>query len=177
MSKPKSTSPEPADLLVVNTGPLIALSKGEALEVVGQLPVQLVCPPEVRAELDAGVGKGLSEVKPSWLEVRPLERPLDLVARATLDPGETAVIQLALEQGIRRVCIDERRGRRAASSVGLEVVGSLGLLLRAKNLQIIPAVRPYVERICRAGDWYSQALIEAYFKAADETDEGTPSDG
>jgi predicted nucleic acid-binding protein len=42
---------------------------------------------------------------------------IDAVARAELGAGEAAVIQLALEQGIAVVAIDERKGRRAALSV------------------------------------------------------------
>jgi predicted nucleic acid-binding protein len=55
------------------------------------------------------------------------------IARAELGAGEAAVIQLALEQGIAVVAIDERKGRRAALSVGLRVTGSLGLLGRASG--------------------------------------------
>jgi hypothetical protein len=42
-----------AEQVVINTGPLIALSRIEALELVGQLPYQFFCPEEVRAGLAA----------------------------------------------------------------------------------------------------------------------------
>ncbi len=154
--------------LVTNTGPLIALTRANALEVAGRLPFRIICPPQVRAELDAGLTEGHERIQPSWLTIEPLERPLEPVARVTLGAGEAAVIQLALEQGIQRVCIDERRGRRTANAVGLQVVGTLGLLLRAKTEGIIPAVRPYIERLTQTGDWYYPDLIRTVLQGAGE---------
>ncbi len=156
--------------LVINTGPLIALAKANALDVAEQLPYEMLSPPQVRTELDAGLEEGYRQIRPDWLKVEPLQRPLESVATVTLGAGEAAVIQLALEQGISRVCIDERRGRRTAGAVGLQVVGTLGLLLRAKVLGIIPAVLPYIERVREAGDWYDAALVRRVLDAAGEID-------
>jgi hypothetical protein len=33
---------------------LVALARAEALDLVGQLPLDFICPPEVHAELDQG---------------------------------------------------------------------------------------------------------------------------
>jgi len=81
------------------------------------------------------------------------------VAVAALDSGEAATIQLALERGIRRVCIDDLKGRRVALAVGLEVTGLLGLLARARALGLVDAVRPWVERLVEGGAWYDDDLI------------------
>ena len=69
------------------------------------------------------------------------------------------MIQLAIEQGIRRVCIDESKGRRTAQAVGLNITGTLGLLARAKILGLIPALRPVIEKILRTGAWYDAELV------------------
>jgi predicted nucleic acid-binding protein len=50
-----------------------------------------------------------------------------------LGRGEAAAIALALELGLRRILIDEREGSRTAEQSGLEPVGVLGVLLRAKR--------------------------------------------
>ncbi|WP_216594172.1 hypothetical protein [Synechococcus sp. PCC 6312] len=51
----------------------------------------------------------------------------------SLDSGEAAVIQLALNQNIQTVCIDETSGRRIARLNGLNVTGSIGILLKLKQ--------------------------------------------
>ena len=43
-----------AERIVINTGPLIVLSRIEALDIVGQLPYRFICPDAVRSELDKG---------------------------------------------------------------------------------------------------------------------------
>jgi hypothetical protein len=157
-----------ADRIVVDTGPLIALARADALGVIGALPIEFVAPQAVRSELDEGVRRGHAAVSAPWLQFMQAATPMiDAVARAELGAGEAAVIQLALEQGIAVVAIDERKGRRAALSVGLRVTGSLGLLGRAKVLGIVPTVGPYVERL-RAGGWFAADLLEKFVAAFDE---------
>ena len=62
-----------ADRIVINTGPVIALIRMEAIDVVGQLPYEFLCPPEVQAELEASAAKGHPVIHPSWLQVQPLQ--------------------------------------------------------------------------------------------------------
>ena len=123
--------------LIINTGPLITLAKIDALTVVGQLPFRFISPQEVHKELRAGEALGYLPVAPEWLEIKPLSASIASMVLATLDLGESAVIQLALEWNAQWVCIDEWKARRAALSVGLDVVGVLGLLARAKAVGLV----------------------------------------
>ena len=138
---------------------MVALARAEALDLVGQLPLDFICPPEVRAELDQGTGPAHYAVAVAWLRVVPLSGALDPLAAATLDAGEAAVIQLAREQGIDLVCVDDRKGRRAAMAVGLRATGSLGLLARAKIPGLTPTIRPFIARAMEHGIWYDDALV------------------
>jgi predicted nucleic acid-binding protein len=157
-----------AERIVINTGPLIALMRMEALDVPRQLPYEFLCPLEVQAELDAGAASGHAVVNPSWLKVQPLkDSPSPLVLTA-LDTGEAAIIQLALERQIPLVCIDEWKGRRVALTVGLRVIGTLGLLGRAKLLGIIASVKPLVERALRGGIRYYPELVRQVLEAVGE---------
>jgi predicted nucleic acid-binding protein len=79
------------DFLVLNTGPLILLEKAQALDLIGKLPFEFVCPAAVRRELDAGIPKGFPDVRPQWLQVINLQAPLSPLTRATLDEGEAEV--------------------------------------------------------------------------------------
>lgn len=157
-----------AERIVFNTSPLLALGQMQALDVVRQLPFEFVCPPQVEAEIRAGAAQGYPVDVPAWLMVLPLNTPPSPLAVAALDDGEAAVIQLALEQNISRVCIDELKGRRAALAVGLQVVGSLGLLGRAKTLGLLAAVRPLIERAQQTGIYYDAKLINSFLAALGE---------
>lgn len=148
-----------AERIVTNTGPLIALAKAEALDVAARLPLEFICPPQVHDELATGVRLGHLVVEPEWLRVIELSSPPPALALAAVDLGEAAVIQLACEQNIPWVCMDDWKGRRAALAVGLNVTGTLGLLMKAKSLEIIPAIRPFVDRLLNEGGWFNPELV------------------
>lgn len=157
-----------AERIVINTGPLITLALIEALAILEDLPFEFICPQEVRAELDQGAQAGHPRVEPACVRVIPLrDRPSPIVL-STLDLGEAAVIQLALEQQIQRVSIDEWKGRKAAVASGLQVVGTLGLLGKAKLQGLIPALRPLVERAREKGVRYHPELVRQVLNAVGE---------
>ena len=159
------------ETIVVNTGPLITLARIDALEIAGALPYDFVCPREGRDELDAGEAAGHVEVRPPWLAVLELQATPRPTLVAGLDRGEAAVIQLALERGTPRACIDEWKARRAAAAAGLRVTGTLGLLGRAKRLGLIPTGRPLGEQARQAGVRYHDDIVRAVLRAAGEPDE------
>jgi predicted nucleic acid-binding protein len=86
-----------SEKIVVNTSPIIAFEKMQALNVISQLPFEFVCPAEVEAEIAAGTAKALAASLPSWIRVLSLSAPLSPLILASLDSGEAAVIELALE--------------------------------------------------------------------------------
>jgi predicted nucleic acid-binding protein len=145
--------------LIINTGPLIALARMGCLDEIGRLPYRFVCPREVRLELDSGAAVGHPPIVPPWLAVKPLSAPPTPVGVIELGPGETAVIQLALELEARVVAIDEVRGRRMAAVLGLQVTGSLGLAARARRVGLLPELRPFLDRAARQGVWYHEAIV------------------
>lgn len=149
------------DLLIINTGPLIAFDRMGCLDLIGRLPFAILCPNEVRRELDTGERAGHPRITPPWLGVRGLSSPVTAFGLVGLDLGETAVIQLALELGSTPVAIDDWKGRRVALAMGLTVTGSLGLLGRAKQLGLVSAIRPLVERAASAGIRYHPQLVSA----------------
>ena len=168
MQSAKSNSSDKAEQIVINTGPLITLDRIDALDVVARLPLRFICPREVRAELDEGERCGHMRVSPAWVIVKDLSNALPRLESVTLGAGEAAVIELALELGVGRVCIDEWKGRRAALTAGLKVTGVLGLLGRAKRLGIIKHVKPYIEKAITKGIRYDQALVSAVLTELDE---------
>lgn len=157
-----------AETIVINTGPLILLDKAQAFDVVSRLGFDFIAPPAVRSELDAGTAKGLPAIHPPWLAIVPLNGPIPTQISALLDLGEAQVVQLALERGIQRVCMDDLKGRQVAADQGLQVVGVLGLLAFAKAAGVIPAMKPFTDRLLSEGAWYSPALVRRVLRGVGE---------
>lgn len=89
--------------------------------------------------------------------------------RLELDPGEAETITLALQLKADLVLLDEQAGRRAAEHFGLTVMGVVGLLVRAKRLNLVPALRPLLETLQQqAGFYLSQPLVAHALQLAGE---------
>ena len=84
--------------IVINTGPLIVLSRIEALDILGLLPYRFICPDAVRLELDKGESAGYPRIAPTWLQVILVATAPSPIILAALDLGEAAVIHLVLEK-------------------------------------------------------------------------------
>jgi predicted nucleic acid-binding protein len=52
--------------------------------------------------------------------------------------------------------------------LGLNKIGTLGILLKAKQVGLLSQIRPEVERLRRQGFSLSQRVVDAVFKQANE---------
>ena len=87
---------------------------------------------------------------------------------SSLDRGEIEAIALALDLSARSVLLDDRLARRAAYQVGLNVVGSVGVLLEAHRRGLIGTVRPDLHAMVEAGFRLSRPLYLEILATAEE---------
>jgi predicted nucleic acid-binding protein len=157
--------------VVADTTPLIALSLVDRLGLLRSLYHRVVIPPAVRSELEAGGSRGSGSVDlaaASWIETVPLEDPSRADLLADLDRGEAEVIALGQERHARLVIIDERLGRQHARRLGLPLTGTIGVLLRAKEKGLLPAIRPSLEILREGGIYLGAELVERALRLAGE---------
>ena len=87
-----------------------------------------------------------------WVELVSVSPALiDSLPPNRLGTGERAVIAYAQTH---RGCVagtDDLRARQLAEAIGLQVTGTLGILLRAKQAGLIPAVKPLVDDVTAQG--------------------------
>lgn len=148
--------------IVLNTGPLIALGKVQAFELIRRLQIDFFTTEQVASEISIGIEMGYSVDMPSWIKVLQLSYTPSILTLANLDLGEASVIEAALQQKIGTVCIDELKGRRAAAASGLRVVGSLGLFGLLKKCGIVPKIRPLIDKAQANGIYYDKELVELF---------------
>ena len=130
--------------IVINTGPIIALVAGLGSLEVLQMYHRVYVPFEVSQELLVNnqtrfAAREFAEAH--WLEKGTAPLEISPYLLNSLDLGESSVIQAALNMNIHTVCIDEMAGRRIARLNGLQVTGSVGILLRAKREGHLDSVR------------------------------------
>ncbi|MBM4340538.1 MAG: DUF3368 domain-containing protein [Deltaproteobacteria bacterium] len=136
--------------LICNTSPFQYLYQLELLNILQVLAERVIVPPAVVDELTEGrnLGLNLPDLSSlSWITVRrPVSEPaVPLVA--DLGPGETEVLMLAFELPGAVVVLDDALARLIAETLGFHLKGTWGLLLDAKRLGIIPAVKPLIDQL------------------------------
>lgn len=87
--------------------------------------------------------------------------------RLLVDPGESEAIALAYEKGVR-IILDDRKARGLAQRLGIPVTGTVGLLLKAKQEGILPALCPLLDALDQVGFRISEALRAEALRLADE---------
>jgi predicted nucleic acid-binding protein len=148
-------------VVISDTSCLIILEKLNALELLHQLYLEVITTPEVQREF----GKDL----PDWITLKtPKDTLLVDAFKEDVDPGEAGAIALAIEISNTMLIIDDRKGRILANRMALTFMGSLGLLLKAKERGLIKTIRPYTDRMLQTDFRISRALIEYALQQANE---------
>lgn len=156
---------------VVNASPLILLGKVGQVTLLDELSEELVVPEAVAREV-AGRPEGLQTLE----QIRSFSgaRIVDEVTVSSeirswdLGRGESQVLALtSLVPGTRAV-LDDLDGRRCAQAFGLPVIGTLGVVLRAKSKGILVAARPVISHLRRVGLYASDQLIDRILAHLDE---------
>lgn len=157
---------------VSNTSPLLYLYRIGGLEWLPKLFDEVWTPAAVKNELLAGRSKGYDVPDPddySWLSVvDPQSTPSEWLA-LDLGVGEIAAMALALENPDRVVLLDDMLARRTAQVAGLQVWGTLRILLEAKSNGLIEQVESYVSKLSDSGMWISGEIKDRILKLAGES--------
>ena len=165
--------PEPPRL-VINTGPLIALVAAlHDLAILENLYQEVLVPFEVCREMRARGCRAFAIQQfeeARWLTKKEQPLAIDSLLANSLDVGEAAVIQLALNEQVSTVAIDETVGRRVAKLSGLKLTGSIGILLRARREGFSFSMREALERMRARGVWLSQQVVDFALRQAEEHD-------
>lgn len=156
-------------MIVSNSTPLIAFARIGELELLHRLIQYVLVPEAVWNEvIETGGRPGAAEIRTAtWVEVRAVRViPLEIVS--LLDRGELEAIALAEEIAADELLIDERAARAVSTARGLKIIGTAGLLARAKQRGMITAIRPFLERMQAQGIRYSQRFVEAFLRQLGE---------
>lgn len=151
--------------LIINTGPILALAAALGdLTILQRHYQRVVVPTEVCEEiLRHGQDRfAVAEFQAAtFLERRTQPTILAPHLANAVDPGEAAVIQIALNEKLPVVCLDETVGRRVARLNGLLVTGSLGVLLKARAHGEPIDLPACIRRMRDRGVWISRETEQA----------------
>lgn len=156
---------------IVNTSPLVYLYRIGALDWLPQLLDAIWTPNAVVVELGEGRRLGYDVPNPADLAWLCLVDPRVIPSEwLTLDlgAGELAALALGLENPNCIVVLDDALARRIAQAAGLQVWGTLRVLLEAKSRGWVESIAPLVTRLADRGMWISDDVRRRILALAGE---------
>jgi predicted nucleic acid-binding protein len=147
---------------VLNASPVIILARAGFLELVPKLVSSPVIPRAVATEIKAGRAEDPAFKflgSPSWLTVVDLNPALSPLAIWRLGQGESEVLEYARRNPGTVAVLDDKAARRSASALNIPVVGTLGLLLAAKQSGLLESLQGAVDRVRNSGLFVDDSVV------------------
>ena len=160
--------------VVADTSPLIALAIMDLLPVLRILSNTVLVPSTVVSEclidLSNPMADKISEALTTQLLVEQSvsDRGYSEFLAEVLGSGEAETIALAKEKNAVAL-IDDKAGRKTAARENIDVIGSLSVLIRAKQESLIPAASPLLNRLVDHGYYLDESLVQYVVDVCNET--------
>ncbi|MDM8565664.1 DUF3368 domain-containing protein [Candidatus Halobeggiatoa sp. HSG11] len=159
---------------VSNSSILIALSRIGQLDLLSQkFKKGIIIPQAVWHEVvETGAGRsGANEVKTAnWITVHKItNKSLFSLLYTDLDKGESEAITLAIEQQADIILLDERSARKKATNLNLTVLGTIGILIWAKQVGLVENLKIQLDTLQTDGKFrFSQTIYKKALKYVGE---------
>lgn len=156
-------------ILVADSSALIALASCDGLSLLDTLFATVIVPEAVYREAIVGDKPQARKLKDY---LRDKVRKIDSVDSVLLDGfsdlGETEAMLLYRQYSADKLLIDDKRGRRVAKINHISTIGSLGVLLAAKQVGVIDWIFPFVNKLLSSELYLSADLISTVMDIAGE---------
>ncbi len=153
-------------IVVSDTTPLVGLASIGRLDILRELFDEVYIPQAVydeatsaRKDIEAAIWMHVVQVR-DRLAVNILLDEMDL--------GEVETIILAGEMNADWVLMDEKKGRRKLSQLNIPKIGTIGVLLKARQLGLIQNLKHEIENLQKMGFSISQMVVDDVLKTVGE---------
>ncbi len=117
------------------------------------------------------VAEEFGEDLPEWVKIEsPKDKVKQLLLELQIDKGEASAIALALEKQNAILILDDRKARQVAEKLALEVTGTLGVIIKAKNENIIASIKPLLDKLSATNFRLSKTIEEEALRQANESE-------
>ncbi len=146
-------------LLIADTSPLISLLLIQQLDLLERIFGEYYIPQAVLEELQghqeiASFQKELEQLAFKVKYTNSVYLPL-----AGIEKGETEAIYLYQELNADLLLVDDKKAREVAELLSIQCTGTLAVLYQAKNIQLIPELRPLFLALLLHSRYYSKKIL------------------
>ena len=140
---------------------LIALDNIGMISILKDLYENIYITPQVHSEF----GQSIED----WIEIKPVEnKNYVLILNQLVDLGEASTIALSLELTDNLMILDDKKARTVANNLNLKFTGLLGVILKAKQQQIISSVSDILNKLKSVNFRISDATESEILRLASE---------
>ena len=148
-------------IVVSDTSCLIVLSKIGKLDILRKLYSEIIITPEIANEF--------GDELPTWIsEISVTDVQKQKILEIEVDRGEASAIALSIEINADLIIVDDFKARKVSKHLGLTITGTLGVLVKARNSDLFPSIKPVIEDLNNTNFRVSTELIEEMLRASNE---------
>ena len=127
-------------IIISDTSCFIVLTNIDELDLLHKVYGQIITTIDIATEF--------GETLPEWVEIQNVnDKYRQQLLEMQIDKGESSAIALALETPDCTVILDDNKARKVAERLGINVTGTIGVIIKAKLRGIIPSIKPLLEKI------------------------------
>ena len=126
--------------IIANTSCFIILTNIGELDLLHKVYGLIITTPDIASEY--------GDILPDWVEIHTVrDHYRQQLLEMQIDKGESSAIALALETPDCTIILDDYKARKIAQRLGVNVSGTIGVIIKAKLHNIIPSVKPLLNKI------------------------------
>jgi len=153
--------------VIINTSPMQYLYQINLLSLLPKLYGKIIVPQSVVNELEVGrsLGVALPDINSlNWVSIQQARSQQILPLVTELGAGEREVLALGVEITDSLLVLDDALGRSYANLLGLQLTGTLGIILKGKQQGYLSEVALILEKLnalqFRLSSWTRDAVLK-----------------
>ena len=154
-------------ILIADSSALIALSIVNKIDVLEKLFDQVFVPKAVFEEISVN-NKDESKQLYYYCKNRVVEIVSMIDFNVSLGKGESEAMVLYKEQNADLLLCDDKKAKKFARNFGINIIGSLGVLLKAKEKKLIPQIAPLITTLQNSKIFIDENTCNTVLKIANE---------
>lgn len=156
---------------VVNASPLISLARIGCADWFLELADEVVVPAAVKTEIEAGPADAAQRyLAAGRLPVVTAPAPGGALRSWDLGAGETSVLAIVEADPERCAVLDDLAARRCAQTLGLSVIGTLGIVVLARQAGLTTSAAEVLAELRSGGFRLDDAVLRRVLREAVDED-------
>lgn len=148
-------------IVISDTSTLILFHKIDEFNLLEKVYGELITTPEIAKEF--------GEELPSWIKIQSVsDKKYQKFLETQIDYGEASAIALATEFEDAMLLLDDLKARKLATKLKFKITGALGVIHKAKQMTIIPKVKPLIDKLLMTDFRIANNIIEEILKLNNE---------